>query len=140
MIDNVRIIDALIMFCFGGIAISAAAVLIDYYQIARVEAQAARAHNKPLRKDRPFVLALSLLLGAIGLIGVAVVRTWDGLAGLSLGGSQPAILLASLVLLWASKSGFHWAATLDRRRWHWRLYVASIVVWTGVVAWLLIRE
>lgn len=123
----------LILVAFGGIFIASIFMTLGFFRLARQET--ARENREGLRKNRPFLLALFLCIGAMALTGVSAVRVHDGFVGSELGGSSPLAMAASLMMLWAAWTGFHWAATYDRARWHWRLYLLLATLWTALVLW-----
>lgn len=125
--------DHLILLAFGGTFIASVALFFNFMRGVRLEGEAVAWTG--LLHNNGFVLALSLLVSTVGMMGVCLIRTIDGLNGMDLGGSSPLGLLISILLLWGSSSGFHWAATLKRARWQWRMYLALIVVWTALLAW-----
>lgn len=126
-------INNAILLCFGGIAIASVFMLFSFSRMVRLEGEAAGWSD--LRHNRSFVLALCLVIGATGLTGISAIRTIDGLRGAALGGSSPVGLFISLGMLWTAWTGFHWAATLGRSRWHWRLYLLMVVLWTTLMVW-----
>lgn len=120
----------LVLLTFGGIFIASWFMLFSFIRMARAEA--IQAHGRGLIRNRGFLLAFWLVVGAIALIGISVIRVIQGLFGFF----SPALLVVSLALLWAAWSGFHWSATFDRARWHWRLYLAFATAWVIGFGWL----
>jgi hypothetical protein len=122
-------VDLTILIFFGGI------MLVSFFLLVSAGRLALREYRdparEPLRQNRFFVITTSIAISAMGLMGVSWVRVQDGLEGHELGGSSPVTLMVSLLLLWAAKTGFHWAASIGRSRVMWRLYVALVFIWAA---------
>lgn len=126
-------INHLILLAFGGTLIASVALFLTFMRAARLAAEATRWTG--LRYNREFVSAACVGSGSLGLGGVSLIRTIDGMHGRVLGGSCPLGLLISMFLLWGAWTGFHWAATLTRPRWQWRAYVGLLMVWSALFLW-----
>lgn len=124
-----------LLITFGGLMIVCVFLLFSAGRLALAEFRA--KDREPVRQNRFLILTSAMALSALGLMGVSLVRVRDGLNGHELGGTDPMLLSVSLVLLWAAKTAFHWAASLGRRRTMWRLYVALLLVWVAGAILLL---
>ena len=127
------IVNRFILVCFGGILLASIFLFANFVNVTVLEW---RHRDCPWWQCRPLILAGSLTAGALGLIGISSVRTFDGLEGYPLGGTWPDALFVSLALLWLSWTGFHWGATFEKRRVHWYAYVALVVAWIAFVTFL----
>jgi hypothetical protein len=129
-------IESVIFLLFGGIMLASLAIIWNFAYLLREEAKA----NTPppsLLEQRSFRLALWPTLASVGLLGNATVRVHDGLTRQQFDGSTPVLLILFLALIWTAWTGFHWDATHERK-WHWRIYVAAVILWVGFV-WLMIH-
>lgn len=92
--------------------------------------EAKTADGRDLRHNTLFMIAISLVGASVALIIISGIRVYDGFSAFPIGGRWPWTMVVAMTLLFVSKAGFHWAATLSRPRWTWRLFVFAIVLWS----------
>lgn len=120
--------NAVLIIAYGAVVIGSVFLMISLGRVALAEAT--DAHRlRDLRHNGTFVIAASVFVQSVALFGIGSMRVHDGFHELDIGGSTPLFLIIFLFMLVLAKAGFHWAASLGRRRILWRLFVALELLW-----------
>lgn len=126
-----------LLVIYSGVLIASFFMVLSLGRLAICEAR--ETHGKRLRHNTYFIITAALVMQSVALIGVASYRVLDGLSGRDIGGHWPAGLMFFMTLLWLAKICFHWAATIGRPRWQWRVFVGVtildivfLVLWVSV--------
>lgn len=85
-----------------------------------------------LRRDKPRILALGLVLDSIGVCAISTYRVLQ-YYGVAVMDMQDAVTNVSLLCLLIGTSLLLWAAGMDGHRWQWRTYLGTVAAWLAFV-------
>lgn len=108
--------EGALVLLFGALVIAASFVLVSFGRVVLAEIAAIRRGEREVRGNGYLGFTSFLLLICTGLVGLGVLRTLDGLMGLSIGGRTPMVLCLFVGILLAGTIGFHRAAMVSRKR------------------------
>ncbi len=136
-------LSTLLLFALGAFVMRAAGCIYNDIIDRDIDAQVARTQSRPLPSGQVSVQTAAILMGALSLIGLFVllsfnaVTVWLGLAVLPIVAIYPLVKRVSFWPQAVLGLAFNWGALLGYAAVLGRLEWAAFVLYAGAIAWTI---